>query len=327
MKAEDVLEKRKVQWSKLEEYLSGSRLGMRRSTWSPEQVLEFSELYRAACTDLALAQAYRLPPQTVDYLHNLVGRAHNRLYRSQKYDLASWWNVMFHDAPQQIFRDPCVHVATLLFFGLFFISALIAWNPSVFPSYVQGVLGEEQIEGLETSFAEEIGTQGSFDTYAMMAGFYIRNNTGIGLQCFGFGPLILPTLYTLIYNAVVLGASFGYMARSDVEAGKNFFEFVTAHGPFELSAIALSAGAGLRLGLGVLATAGFNRMASFKIQARRSLPVIAASATLFILAAFTEGFISPSPLPYALKALWAVMSSTAMMFYFVVLGAPRENVP
>lgn len=297
MKAEDILEKRKVQWSKLEEYLSGSRLGMRRSTWSPEQVLEFSELYRAACTDLALAQAYRLPPQTVDYLHNLVGRAHNRLYRSQKYDLASWWNVMFHDAPQQIFRDPCVHVATLLFFGLFFISALIAWNPSVFPSYVQGVLGEEQIEGLETSFAEEIGTQGSFDTYAMMAGFYIRNNTGIGLQCFGFGPLILPTLYTLIYNAVVLGASFGYMARSDVEAGKNFFEFVTAHGPFELSAIALSAGAGLRLGLGVLATAGFNRMASFKIQARRSLPVIAASATLFILAAFTEGFISPSPLP------------------------------
>jgi uncharacterized membrane protein SpoIIM required for sporulation len=327
VKAEDILEKRKVQWSKLEEYLSGSRLGMRRSTWSPEQVLEFSELYRAACTDLALAQAYRLPPQTVDYLHNLVGRAHNRLYRSQKYDLASWWNVMFHDAPQQIFRDPCVHVATLLFFGLFFISALIAWNPSVFPSYVQGVLGEEQIEGLETSFAEEIGTQGSFDTYAMMAGFYIRNNTGIGLQCFGFGPLILPTLYTLIYNAVVLGASFGYMARSDVEAGKNFFEFVTAHGPFELSAIALSAGAGLRLGLGVLATAGFNRMASFKIQARRSLPVIAASATLFILAAFTEGFISPSPLPYALKALWAVMSSTAMMFYFVVLGAPRENTP
>lgn len=324
MKAEDVLEKRKVQWGKLEDYLSRKRVGFRRDAWTAEQVLEFSELYRSACTDLALAQAYRLPPQTVDYLHNLVGRAHNHLYRSQKYDLASWWKVLFHDAPQQIFRDPCVHIASLLFFGLFFLSALIAWNPQMFPDYAQSVLGESGIETLEGNFAEEIGTQGSFETYVMMAGFYIKNNTGIGLQCFGFGPLILPTIYTLIYNAVILGASFGYMARSEIEAGKNFFEFVTAHGPFELSAIALSAGAGLRLGLGMLATAGFTRAASFKIQARRALPVIAASGTLFILAAFTEGFISPSPLPYALKAIWAIMSSTAMMFYFVVLGAPRE---
>jgi uncharacterized membrane protein SpoIIM required for sporulation len=325
MKAEDILEKRKVQWNKLEECLARRSVGIRKRTWTPEQVLEFSELYRNACTDLALAQAYRLPPQTVDYLHNLVGRAHNHLYRSQKYDVSSWWNIMFRDAPQQIFRDPCVHVATLLFFGLFFLSALIAWNPQMFPDFETRVLKEAQIQQLEENFAEEIGTQGNFDRYVTMAGFYIRNNTGIGLQCFGYGPLILPTLYTLIYNAVILGTSFGYMARSDVDAGKNFFEFVTAHGPFELSAIALSAGAGLRLGLGMLSTAGFTRLASFKIQARRALPVISASGALFIFAAFTEGFISPSPLPYALKAFWAIMSSTAMMFYFVVLGAPRES--
>ena len=325
MKAEDVLEKRKLQWSKLEQYLGQVRGGGWRTPWSPEQVVEFGELYRSACSDLALAQAYRLPPQTVDYLHNLVGRAHNCLYRSQKYDIASWGTVLFKDAPQQIFRDPCVHLATLLFFGLFFLSAIIAWNPAIFPDYARGVLGETGIETLETNFAEDIGNSASFDSYVTMAGFYIKHNTGIGLQCFGFGPLILPTLYTATYNAVVLGASFGYMARSDVESGKNFFEFVTAHGPFELSAIALSAGAGLRLGLGVLATAGFTRLASFRIQARRALPVIAASAALFVLAAFTEGFISPSPLPYALKAMWAIMSSTSMMFYFVVLGAPREG--
>jgi hypothetical protein len=53
--------------------------------------------------------------------------------------------------------------------------------------------------------------------------------------------------------------------------------------------------------------------------------VIIAASVLFVLAAFTEGFISPSPLPYTLKALWAVLSSTSLMFYFVVLGAPGED--
>ena len=45
--------------------------------------------------------------------------------------------------------------------------------------------------------------------------------------------------------------------------GDNFFEFVTAHGPFELTAIALAAAAGLRLGIGVFHTAGLTRRDSF----------------------------------------------------------------
>jgi len=124
---------------------------------------------------------------------------------------------------------------------------------------------------------------------------------------------------------VVLGASFGYMARDDVDAGKNFFEFVTAHGPFELTAIVLAAAAGLRLGGGLFFTNGMTRITSLQVQAGHALPVIIAASVLFVLAAFTEGFISPSPLPYTLKALWAVLSSTSLMFYFVVLGAPSED--
>ena len=56
------------------------------------------------------------------------------------------------------------------------------------------------------------------------------------------------------FNAASLGAAFGYMARADVAAGETFFEFVRAHGPFELTAIVLSAGAGLRLAAAGLAS-------------------------------------------------------------------------
>jgi hypothetical protein len=52
---------------------------------------------------------------------------------------------------------------------------------------------------------------------------------------------------------------------------------------------------------------------------------MAASAVLFSLAALTEGFLSPSPAPYIVKAVWAILSSGLISFYFVVLGFPRHD--
>ena len=53
---------------------------------------------------------------------------------------------------------------------------------------------------------------------------------------------------------IVLGAAFGHMGT--VEQRDNFFQFVTAHGPFELTAIVLSAAAGMRLGFSLVDTHG-----------------------------------------------------------------------
>ena len=40
----------------------------------------------------------------------------------------------------------------------------------------------------------------------MMAGFYIQNNTSIGLRCFAWGIVFgLGSLYQLLSNAIVLG--------------------------------------------------------------------------------------------------------------------------
>jgi hypothetical protein len=44
------------------------------------------------------------------------------------------------------------------------------------------------------------------------------------------------------------------------------------------------------------------------------------------MAAFIEGYISPSTLPYPLKASVAVLSTSLLLFYFVILGYPRESV-
>ena len=73
------------------------------------------------------------------------------------------------------------------------------------------------------------------------------------------------------------------MSRDGIEGADNFFEFVKGQGPFELTAIALSAGAGLRLGMGLFHTKGLSRVDSVREAGRQSIPVMAASAVLFIL--------------------------------------------
>ncbi len=316
---------RRQQWNRLEQLLDevaarklrGARGGV---------LLELSDLYRSACADLAMAEQYRLSPETVSYLHGLVGRAHNRIYRTGNFQFRRWLSVVFNDAPKQIFSDRCVHVCAILFFGLFTLSAYVAWDQVNFPGVAERILGGDQIDGLEdmytkADFSKSEGSEGRLIAVA----FYIQHNTSIGLSCFAKGPLVIAGLWETAYNATVLGASFGYMARADSAGGDSFLHFVTAHGPFELTAIALAAAAGLRIGMGWIFTNGLSRLASLRVQAIKSIPVMAASGVLFFLAALTEGLFSPSSIPYFYKALYGMLSSTALMYYFVILGYPSES--
>jgi uncharacterized membrane protein SpoIIM required for sporulation len=319
----DNLLRRRQQWHQLEQILQqlGDR-GLRRV--ESQTAVLLSDLYRSACADLAMADQYRLSPETVNYLHGLVGRAHNRIYRSGKLQYQRWFEVVFVEAPRQIFRDPCVHICSILFFGLFSLSAYVAWNQTAFPGAAERILGPEQIEQVEQMYAEADFGEDSRGNLAMV-GFYIMHNTGIGLKCFAKGVTIVPGLWETAYNATVLGATFGYMARPDSIGGSNLLHFVTAHGAFELSAIALAAAAGLRIGMGWIFTKGLTRLASLQVQTVKAVPVMFASGMLFFLAAMTEGLISPSSAPYILKALIGMFSSGLLMFYFVILGYPAGN--
>jgi uncharacterized membrane protein SpoIIM required for sporulation len=317
MRTAKLVEQRRKGWIGLDELCE-----IPSGSWSPQQAMRFAALYRDACTDLAMADQLKLPPATIDYLQRLVARSHSRLYSSNSFPVSRWWQYMFKTAPRAIFSDICVRIAFYIFFGMFSIAAVLGWAENLFPNFAENILGKDQIESLEKMYASPVA--GNYESYMYGAAFYIKHNTSIGLECFALGPLILPSLVKLAYNGLTLGASFGYMSRPGVSQGANFFEFVTAHGAFELTAIALSAAAGLRLGLGWIVTGGLSRTESFIKNAEKSLPIILVSMVLFILAAFTEGFISPSGLPYTVKILWAVASATLLMFYFCVLGYPEQ---
>ncbi|MFN6302693.1 MAG: stage II sporulation protein M [Planctomycetota bacterium] len=318
MRAAELVEQRRKAWFELDELCE-----LPLAQWRPQQAMRFAALYRAACTDLAMSDQLGLPPATIDYLQRLVARSHSRLYSSNSFPVSTWYRFVTQTAPRAVFSDVCVRIAFCVFFGMFSIAAFLGWAEGIFPNFAENIIGQEQIEQFETMYAAPM--DGNQDRYIMAAAYYIQHNTSIGLECFALGTLIIPTIVKLAYNALVLGAVFGYMARADVSQGDNFFQFVTAHGVFELTAIALSAAAGLRMGFGWIFTNGLTRLDSFRKNTERALPLIFVSVVLFILAAFTEGFISPSPLPYFFKIIWAIGSASGLMFYFCIMGYPVES--
>jgi uncharacterized membrane protein SpoIIM required for sporulation len=317
------LARREASWKELDGLLDAlDRTRTRRFT--PEQVLRLGELYRAACTDLMLAEAHDLPREAVDYLHGLVGRAHNALYRAQGFKFSDWAAELFGNVPRQLRADPALRLAAVLFWAPFLLCALVAAGRAEFAPQV---VGESALEQIDRMYAEPIGgagkekgTIGRNDT--VMAGFYIRNNASIGLQCFAGGLFLgLGSVYALLFNAIFLGTIFGHMARGPDAA--NFFTFVTAHGPFELTAIVFSGAAGLRLGSGLIDTKGQTRLASLRREAARALPIAGAAVLLFILAAFLEGFVSPSALPYKVKASIALFTAALLVAYLALGGRGR----
>jgi uncharacterized membrane protein SpoIIM required for sporulation len=287
---------------------------------SAADVLRLGELYRSACADLMLAEAHDLPRDTVAFLHALVGRGHNAVYRAKGFHLTDWARVIFDEVPRRLRSDPMLRVAAITFWGLFLLTAFVA---AAKPGYAARVVGESEIESMEQMYEHPMdGSDGKVTLErndAMMAGFYIFHNAGIGLSLYAWGLLFgLGSLWTLASNAITLGLVFGHMATTP-QAG-NFFTFVTAHGPFELTAIVFAGAAGLRLGSGLIITQGQSRLASLRREGAKSLPIAGVSVILFILAAFLEGFVSASPLPYWSKAAIALISAGILAFYLLALG-------
>ena len=100
--------------------------GWRRQTVPADAATRFAALYRAACADLALADAYQLPPATIEYLHQLVGRAHNQLYRSQALNFRTWFHELFVVVPRRLLADRCLWLAAGVFWGVFLLAGLMA---------------------------------------------------------------------------------------------------------------------------------------------------------------------------------------------------------
>jgi uncharacterized membrane protein SpoIIM required for sporulation len=318
MRVADRLMQRESSWRELELLVDRFKHGQ-FGRIAAKDVLRLGQLYRGVCSDLMLAECHDLPQDTVAYLHGLVGRAHNALYQARGFRFRDWGHLLFDAAPRQLRSDPAVRLSAAVFVVSFLIFGLLAAGR---PEYARRIIGDQALEQVDQMYSHPIGRaseDGMGRDDVTMAGFYIQNNTSIGLQCVAWGILFgIGSLFQLLDNGRILGGIFGHMAVS--ANADNFFTFVTAHSSFELTALVFAGAAGLRLGWGLVDTKGQTRIASLRREAKNALPALSASVVLFILAAFIEGFVSASALPYSIKAGIAMFSALAIVFYLTLGG-------
>jgi uncharacterized membrane protein SpoIIM required for sporulation len=313
MKVAELIAARTPEWKQLESDISWCRDRRHRD---PARLALFARRYRAACGDLSLAIAMRFPASTTQYLHELVADAHTQLYRADKFRISQWGRTVLVDVPRRILRDPCTWIASFVFWGLFG-GAMLAGV--LRDDFAGAIVGSEALAHVEDMYAKPMESEFFEDSRAAMTGFYLFNNAGIGLRCFASGIFLgVGSLMALAFNAIFLGAIFGHMIRSPSSA--NFLTFVTAHGPFELTAIVLSGAAGLRLGWAIIDTGGWSRKEALRRTAPRALEIAGVATILFLFAAYIEGSVSPSELPYVYKALTAIFSTLLLLAYIVALG-------
>jgi uncharacterized membrane protein SpoIIM required for sporulation len=322
MRVAERLAQRESAWRELDRLLV--HLADRRKL-SAAEVLRLGELYRSACTDLMLADDHDLPRETVAHLQALVARAHNLVYRASGFQFRDLGRALFHVAPRRLRHDPALRLATAVFWGVFLFSALLSAGR---PDFAPQIVGESNLERADHEFAQPLNgkrADGLERNDTLMTGFYIQHNASIGLQCFAWGILLgLGSLYQLFWNALQIGAVFGHMATRP--HATHFFEFVTAHSSFELTAICISGAAGLRMGWGLIDTQGQSRASSLRREAANALPAVGVAVVLFVLAALVEGYVSASSLPYWTKAAVAIVSGASIIAY-LALGGRGEPVP
>lgn len=271
---------------------------------------DFPPAYRRVCQQLALAEHRGFSALLIQRLQDLVHRGHLVLYRPRAPRL--WHIVDFFAAgfPRLVRSQwPAMTIAALLFFlPLLGSIVLLQFRPEL----VHSVFDPAQLASFENMYdpastAERLGRESGTDL--KMFGFYIFNNVSIGFRTFASGLLAgVGSVFVLIMNGVVIGGVAGHLTA--IGYGGPFWRFVAGHSAPELLAIVISGGAGLQIGMALIApgrrTRGRAVVEAGAVGAKLVLGVFA----MLILAAFIEAYWSslawmPSEVKFSVGgALW-----------------------
>ena len=269
------------------------------------------EAFRHVCADLALARERQYSAELIERINGLALRGHHVLYRAHARRRPALLEFLTRDFPRLVRAEAVpVSIAALLFFGplLLLIAAIQAW-----PEFASVVLAPDELGRFQEMYREsneKLGMRAS-DTNTGMFAFYIWNNVRIGFQTFAGGLVFgLGSVVFLLMNGVYIGAVAGHLTQ--VGLGQSFWSFAAGHSAFELTAIALSGGAGLKLGWALIAPGRMSRRAALVAAGRDAVRLVLGAAFLFFAAALIEAYWSPlklaDPMPkYAVGGgLWAL---------------------
>lgn len=302
-------------WNSIAEILNNPKLSGQRD--------EFPSLYRRLCQTLALAQQRGYSPALTDYLQQLVGRCHQRLYGvkvERSFTLHRW---LFQEFPSRVREEwRLLLLINLSFWGVALGLGLLVWSN---PEAAYYFLDADKIESMKSMyqsgrFDKGRGAVGDFG----MFGFYIWNNVSIDFRTFASGIFCgVPALLIMAINGLELGVV-GAVLSSDPATRNNFWSFVITHASFEIIGMLLAGVSGMRLGLSIIAPGRASRRQALYMASQRAFPILVGASILTFIAAFFEAFFCASPdIPALAKYITGAICWTGLIAFFVFAGRTK----
>ncbi|MDP3231495.1 MAG: stage II sporulation protein M [Myxococcales bacterium] len=308
--------KRVADWRQLEALL----VGLRSRSVTLADVSTVDRLYRRASADLAHAQAFFGGTDVHRYLNQLCGQAYGAIYQragAGLTGLVTFYRQTFPAVARQTLGYTKV-AAALLVLGTI-LGATTVW---LSPGGADLILDPMLLDHIRR---RELWTDQLLEQLhpAEVAIAIFTNNLRVSFLAFAAGiTAATGTVLLLVFNGLNIGAILACCAQNDV-AG-TMLSFMSAHGPVELSIIAMTGGAGLMIGHAMIEPGERPRGVVLRERATKAVQLVLGCSPFLVGIGIVEGFVSPGAFfPWPLKLLLGVATGFAFWRYLLRGGLPR----
>jgi len=316
--AETFIEKGKGKWKRLEELIGQARSvrGLRRL--SRDELRELMSSYRRTSADLATAREESRDQRLINYLNNLVIRAHGMIYRAESKGARSIIDFYRHDFPM-IFRQTYRYTLAifLIFLAISMCSFVATWRNDDFTTFS---LPPNIIQEIKAGHRwwEELNTMAPVGAAGI-----ITNNIWVGILTFSSSIFpVVGTIWILTPSALMFGSINALVIKYGMT--RTLWAFVAGHAVLEFMAIFIAGGAGLMIGLALLVPGERTRREALIEQGKTAIKLMAGCFPMFFIAGLIEAFISPLPIHPGFR--FAVSAITAVMLAAYLLKSGRRRI-
>ncbi len=310
------VQRHSADWKALEAMLDRQRHGK----LALDELFALERLYRKTSADLATAQTHYAGTDVQRFLNQLAAKGYGAIYRARpdrKAALKDFFAKGFPEAVRETLPYTGV-AAALMVLGVIVGATTVLLEPTgaalLVPDHLLDLIHRRELwtdRALEANTPSEMATQ------------IFTNNLRVTISAFALGITGgIGTVLLLVFNGLHLGAVMAACGRECL--GFGLARFLLAHGPVELSVIAITGGGGLVIGHALIEPGERPRGEVLRERSSVAVRLLLGCAPFLTGIGVVEGFVSPGTLFWwPVKAV--VGAALGAAFWLYVLRAGRST--